>query len=314
MATNRRTWGGWLLLMLSVVLMVTYLWGYRGRNGKAPGPVDQVVASPASVKQSQSAPLAPAVASRPTISADGMAAVPIRFQLANVSRVRTAPSFQEWLAQFPLDQQGKISAFNDAHFGVYQVNSREQVAWMAANGYPMPEDIEAAESLTDRDLLKLADQGNDKAAFLMAERQDKELVAFLDQGGTSSAYYDGMEGRNRLGELATIERLVKQSNSPYKGYVQASEPGSGLYAGQGQDVTDVHVIAGLIWAEQLGDTRATQFLNDYVGGDPQRGVILGAASAVALNSYVDKAFMERSGGQRARATGRGIPGGSAPVH
>ena len=314
MTTNRRNWGGWLLLMSSVVLAATYLWGYLGRNDKAASSVDQVAATHAGVNHIQSTPLAPAVASRSTISVDGMVAVPIRFQLANVGRVRTAPSFQEWLAQFPLDQQAKISAFNEAHFGVYRVNSREQVAWMAANGYPMPEDLVAAERLSDRDLLKLANQGNDKAAFLLAERQNKDLVAFLAEGGNRSTYYDGMEGRSRIGEQMTIDRLVKQSNSPYKGYLQASEGASGLHADEGQEVTDVYVIAGLIWAEQLGDSRAGQFLRDYASGDPQRMVILGTAAAVSLNNSVNMQFMAQSGGQRPGAAGRAIPGSGAPVY
>jgi hypothetical protein len=314
MATNRRKWGGWLLLMLSVLFAVTYLWRHSERNREATRPVDQVVATHTSVNHARSASLAPAVVSRSTISVDGTAAVPIRFQLANVGRVRTAPSFQEWLAQFPTGQQAKISAFNDAHFGVYRVNSREQVAWMAANGYPMPEDIVAAERLSDRDLLKLADQGNDKAAFLLVERQKKELVAFLAEGGKRSAYFDGVEGRSRFDEQTTIERLVEQSNSPYKGYIQASEANSGLYAGQGQDVTDVRVIAGLVWAEQLGDTRAGQFVMDFVGGDPQRMVILDAASVVMSDAAVDMTFMQHYGGQRAGAAGRGIPGSGAPVY
>ncbi|MEO8809142.1 MAG: hypothetical protein ABI386_02700 [Rhodanobacter sp.] len=300
--------------MMSALLAVSYIWRHSERNKEAVRPVDQAAATHANVGHAQLESPAPAVVSRSTISADGMAAVPIRFQLANVGRVKTAPTFQEWLAQFPLDQQAKISGFNKAHFGVYRVNSREQVAWMAANGYPMPEDIVAAESVADRDLLKLANQGNDKAAFLLAERQNKELVAFLAEGGKRSAYFDGVEGRNRLNEQTTIDQLVKQSNSPYKGYLQASEAISGSYANQGQDVIDVDVIAGLSWASQLGDTRAGQFVTDYVDQNPQRWVIYGTASTVALNDHVDMAFMAKSGGQRAGAAGRGIPGGAAPVH
>ncbi len=314
MATNRRNWGGWLLVMLSTLLAVTYLWRYLERKREAASPVDQVVANHASVKHDQSTSLTPVVVSRSTISADGMATVPVQFQLANVGRVRTAPSFQEWLAQFPSDQQARISAFNKAHFGVYRVNSREQVAWMAANGYPMPEDIVAAERLTDRDLLKLANQGNDKAAFLLAERQNKNLVDFVAEGGDSWSYYDGMEGRSRINEGMTIDRLVKQSNSPYKGYLQASEANSGLYARQGQNVVDVRVISGLVWAEQLGDTRASQFVMDFVGGDPQRMIILETASVVSSNAVVDRAYMAHSGGQRPGAAGRGVPGSSAPVY
>ncbi len=146
------------------------------------------------------------------------------------------------------------------------------------------------------------------------ERQNKELAAFLAGGGERSAYYESTDGRGRIAEEQTIDRLVKRSNSPYKGYVQASEAASGLYAGEGQNVTDVRVIAGLYWAGQLGDTRASQFVDDYVGGDPQRMVISDTASVVFLNDAADMQFMANSGGQRAGAAGRGIPGSGAPVY
>lgn len=314
MKTDWPNRSGWLLVILIALIAAAYFWLRSEPNKLVARPADQLGVNHASVKHAQSTPLAPAAVPRSTISADGTAAVPIRFQLANIGRVRTAPSFQEWLDQFPPDQRSKITAFNKAHFGVYQVNSREQVAWMAENGYPMPEDIVAADRLADRDLLKLANQGNDKAAFLLAERQNEELVAFLAKGGTKNTYFDGAEGRNRLNEKITIDQLVKQSNSPYKGYIQSSKAISGLYMGEGQDVTDAYVIAGLIWAEQLGDTRAGNFVTDYAIGNPQRVTILGTASIVSQNDFVDMTYMQLSGGQRAGAAGRGIPGGAAPVH
>lgn len=317
--TEWRNRDGWLLVIAIALIAAAYFWPHSEREKLAVRQADQSVAKHASVKHAQSTSLTSTAVSRSTISADGLATVPARLQLPGVSQVRTAPSFDEWLVQFPSDQQAKISAFNKAHFGVYRVNSREQVAWMAANGYPMPEDIMAAERLADRDLFKLANRGNDKAAFLLAERQNKELVAFLAKGGSKSAYYGGMAGPNTIeDQTATIDRLVKQSNSPYKGYIQASKAISGLYAGERdpQAVTDAHVIAGLIWASQLGDLRASNFVTDYVVENPtQRGVIFGTASIVSLNDSVDMTYMQNHGGQRAGAArGKGIPGGDAPVH
>ena len=90
MATNRRNWGGWLLLMVPVLFAATCLWRYSERIGEAARPVDQAMTTHPGVEDPRSALPAPAVMPRPTISADGTAAVPIRFQLANVGRVRTA--------------------------------------------------------------------------------------------------------------------------------------------------------------------------------------------------------------------------------
>lgn len=114
---------------------------------------------------------------------DGTVTIPPRFRLPGVSGARSASNFRDWLAEYPPYQQAKISDFNKRHYGVYRVNSREQVAWMAENGYPMPEDVIAAESLSDAALLELAERGNDKAGFLLKERNDARLAAYLAKGG-----------------------------------------------------------------------------------------------------------------------------------
>lgn len=311
MTTNKRNGAGWLLVMLSAVLVAICLWSYLRPDSEAAVQAAQVATRSGSHHGEAASP-APVVVSRFPVSAAGMVAVPRRFQLPGIGQVRSASSFQEWLAQYPSYQQAKISAFNRSHFGVYRVNSREQVAWMAANGYPMPEDVVAAEGLSDLDLFKLAGQGNDKAAFLLAERENDRLAAYLSKGGKRSDFYDGVEGVRGFEEELKIERLVERSNSPYKGYLQANKAISGLYADQGQDVIDVRVIAGLTWAGQLGDTRAGQFTREYVGGDPLRMLIDHTAAVVSNNASVDTEFMERSGGRRAGASG--MPGSGSPVN
>lgn len=113
---------------------------------------------------SSAAPANPATAFR--VAADGLADIPARFQLPGVRRARSGVNRKEWIAQYPPDQQQRILDFNQQHLGVFRVNSAEQVAWMAQNGYPLPEDVIAAEGLTDENLRELAKRGNDKAGFL----------------------------------------------------------------------------------------------------------------------------------------------------
>lgn len=302
----------WPLVTLCALVVATYFWHNSGRGDQIDKSMDKasVSAGASHVKHPVKAPL---VELQPAISPGGLAAVPAQLQLAHVSRVRTARSYQEWLVQFPPDERAKIEAFNKANFGVYRVNSREQVAWMAANAYPMPEDIVAAEHLSDGDLLKLARQGNDKAAFLLKERQDQHLADFLAKGGEKKDFYGGAEGSNRIDQEMGVDELIKLSNSPYKGYLQAQEALSGTNPHQAQSDIDVQVIAGLLWAQTLGDFRAAQLLTDYVGQNPLRSVILGASTSTCLNLEQNMSFMARSGGRRPQPVGGVIPGGFAPV-
>lgn len=250
---------------------------------------------------------------RPTWAADGMVAIPLRFQLPGVSYALSAPSYKEWLAQYPGYKQERIRAFNEKHLGVYRVNSREQVAWMARNGYPMPEDVLAAEGMSDAALQELAEQGNDKAVFLLIERHDAELAAYLAKGGTRNDYFSGPGGDQRSQVNIKLRQLLEESNSPYKGYVQAAEAIG--RADMAQRDIDAQVIAGLSWAQSLGDMRASQFIREYVGSDPDRLLIWNTAALVGTNASISMRFMEESGGQRAGTPrGMGVPGNFSPVH
>lgn len=303
----------WSIVALCALVATTYFWRGLGHSGQIDKSIDKASTASAGAGHAKHSPKKPLVKLQPAISPDGLAAVPAQLQVAHVSRVRTARSYQEWLVQFPPDERAKIEAFNQEHFGIYRVNSREQVAWMAANAYPMPEDIVAAERLSDGDLLKLARQGNDKATFLLKERQNQHLAEFLAKGGEKKDFYGGAEGSNRIDQEMGVDELIKLSNSPYKGYLQAQEALSGINQHQAQSDIDVQVIAGLLWAETLGDFRAGQLLMDYVGQNPLRSVILGAATRTSLNLDQNMSFMARSGGRRAMAVDGGIPGGFAPV-
>lgn len=308
MKTSRRI--GWLVVL--VLLVAGYAW-HRREPTAVPAPATSPVESmQPGQRQAESRPSAPAAAPRFAVAADGGVTIPPRFRLPGVDRVLSAPSYKEWLAQYPAYQQAKINAFNDAHFGVYRVNSREQVAWMAQNGYPMPEDVLAAEGMNDAALLALAEQGNDKAGFLLQERRAAELAAYLAKGGTRSDYFNGLDGERRSRVNMELRQLMERSNSPYKGYAQASEALSGIYADP-KDI-DVQAIAGLYWARNLGDSRADQLIQDYVGSDSRRQLIWYAAASIGINDSISMSCMEESGGRRAGVPrGMGIPGNGAPV-
>jgi hypothetical protein len=206
------------------------------------------------------------------MSADGTVAVPARYRLPGVERVRTAKNFKEWLAQFPLDQQAFIADFDKTHFSVYStITSPQQVAWMAARGYPMPEDIVAAKNISDEELKQLAAGGNDKAGFLLNERQAtlirSKIDAYVAGGGTESELLRNDVAfaieRSRVND--NLRAIYTSSESPYKGYVMAEEA-SML---RDPDARSAGIIAGLLWANTYGDTRAgSDAMYNFVKGNP----------------------------------------------
>jgi hypothetical protein len=239
----------------------------------------------------------------------------MRFQLPGVSRVKTGANFKDWVAQYPVDAQEKIIAFNKRHFGVYSINSPQQVAWMAENAYPMPEDVIAAEALSDSNLRELARNGNDKAGFLLRERDlatlKENFDAYAAQGKMQSDFWQSDPNASEQDkDMRMNTELMQQSNSPFKGYMQAQDS---ILETEPLGI-DAKVIAGLEWASRLGDFRASQFLTEYIYNDPVRQAMATAASAVSVNDTQDIIRMRINGCTPVGAApGKFIPGNFAPV-
>lgn len=322
MSSNNPSSLRWVLPTTVFVLLLSaaYLWLHGRPSNFPPASADPAKSGASRNSQPQKAPSQSqtsvlARAKKQDVLPDGAVSIPARFQLPGVRVAKSGVSFKDWLAQYPADQQGKIQAFDKKFYGVYSVNSREQVAWLAQNGYPLPEDIVAAERLSDGYLRELARQGNEKAGFLLRERNIAETKTKLDayraQGRTDADFWDNDPDAQQL-RLDALEttRLLQQSHSPFKGYVQAAD------ALQIDDPVgrEAAVIAGLEWASSLGDFRASQFLDAYVGTDPVRAAMLNAANAVNINAGTDKMLMQSEGCQNPGvAPGQFVPGSFAPV-
>lgn len=249
------------------------------------------------------------------VGSDGMVEIPARFQLPGVSRGRSGASLKEWMAQYPPDQQQKLLDFNKRHFGVYMVNAPEQVAWMAQNGYPLPEDVIAAENLSADELRALVERGNEKAGFLLRERYigtlREKVDANLAQGRSQADFLaNDPEARRILKDDLRARQVVDASDSPYKGYVMAQEA---LLSSEKVGM-DSAVISGLLLAQHLGDFRAGQFVTEYTADDPVRLAMLSVASAVSTHAAEEMALMRSKGCQYVGPMpGRFIPGDFAPV-
>jgi|SRR5579884_19705 hypothetical protein len=268
-------------------------------------------------RQQETRQAAPSKSPAFAIAEDGTVPVPARFQLPGVPRVRagTAASFQEWIGLYPEADQAAIRDFNAKHFGVYSINSPQQIAWMAQNGYPMPEDLIAAKALTDEDLRRLAQGGNDKAGFLLRERDIETLRAALQtyaaQGNTDSDFWLNDPAAEKMRQDDDLYRqLLRQSNSPFKGYLQAQES---LLTKDPLEA-DADVIAGLAWAMSLGDFRASQLMTNFEGNDSIRVAMFMAAAKVSSNKDHDIMRMRETGCAPAGVgPGMYIPGDFGPV-
>ena len=215
-------------------------------------------------------------AKRIPVADDGTVAVPARYQLPGVARVHsTAANFDDWLKQYPAVDRERIKAFDTRYNGVYEIASPQQIAWMAQNGYPMPEDLIAAEGIDDATLRNLADHGNDKAGFLLHQRDVDRLGGPMSKLDISTP--EGMALAQAIGE---DYNLLLASPSAFKGYVEAADAFS-VYADPVEQ--KARLVSGLVRAGQLGDSRAVEILFEYVG----QGMITDEEYAIATQIYVD---------------------------
>ena len=223
-------------------------------------------------------------AKRIPVADDGTVAVPARYQLPGVARVHsTAANFDDWLKQYPAVDRERIKAFDTRYNGVYEIASPQQIAWMAQNGYPMPEDLIAAEGIDDATLRNLADHGNDKAGFLLHQRDVDRLDGPMSKLDISTP--EGMALAQAIGE---DYNLLSAPPSPFKGYVEAADS---FRVYDDPMVQKSRLISGLLRASDLGDSRADYVLNEYIGNgmiSDQEYVI---ATRVLLDAQSDRNFI-----------------------
>lgn len=210
------------------------------------------------------------------IASDGTTLVPRRYQLPGVARVRTASSFDEWLDQFPVEDRKRIKAFDARYRNVYEVASPQQIAWMARNGYPMPEDLIAAQGIDDHTLQDLATAGNAKAAFLLHDR----LLDRLGNRNERDLDLSNPDDEALSEALDKTDTLRLRTASAFSGYVQAADAFRVRIAPGEQKA---QLISGLLRALQLGDGRAISTLLQMTS----KGIISNDEFAIASQVYTD---------------------------
>ncbi len=233
----------------------------------------------------------------PKVADDGTAPVPARYRIAGIERVQTASSFEDWMSRFTAQDQEILRAFSKRNYGVYRVHSRETVAWMAQHGYPMPEEVLAAQSMSRATLRSMAKRGNLKAAFLLRSRNIQErargIEDYLAKGKTLADFY--RDHPQYITDEDLVRTLAGQSHSPYKAFLAADK----ARLGDDPDASDAEVVAALMWAGLLGDFRNQRLVQRFVFSDPSRVQVRKAyalASASTSNLYL-RSIVENCPGQ-----------------
>ncbi|MGA7296726.1 MAG: hypothetical protein WBW92_04345 [Rhodanobacteraceae bacterium] len=243
------------------------------------------------------------------IADDGSAEIPQRYQFGGVTRVQTWRDFEDWMSRFSASDQVVLRGFDKQFFGVYRNRDPNQIAWMAGNGYPMPEDVLAAQSMSTVRLREAAAQGNIKAAFLLQSRELDQIAQRM--GATSQTYGEVLQSDRQLADdLYNIRRQVMNSPSPYRGFLLARQESV-----QAEDQVGVDVLAALYLARMLGDDGAEERIAWYIKTSPNSYVRehRQTANAALAALYVRLALLNAKGGPTGGPTVElGIPGDLYP--
>lgn len=202
----------------------------------------------------------------PQVQAGTFAIIPPRWRFEGITATRTASDSMKWLNSYPPENMPIFIKFNLTHPYVWNVISADQITWMAANGFPMPEDVIAAADMSDEQLRDAADFGSMKAKFLYYERlmyeKNTQILDLKKHGGTASDF-DATHG-NLVAEVGRMRKIVSLSDSPYLGYLEASHAiwiDDPKYHGEA-------MASGLALAYFRGDDRAgTALLSLAANGD-----------------------------------------------
>lgn len=196
---------------------------------------------------------------------DGSTAIrpPISYRFNDSGPLNPADDYQELLARYDHDERMLIESFYAEYGGsatalgaprfqhAFDFHNREQLAWLVANGYPTPDEILAADRMTDVELSNAAKSGSFKANVFYLARLQSQSIEPGDKQMTDVL----RAGSNEMG----VAMQVFRSGSPF-----------GAIAYSRWADSDRHpelAAASLSFARKLGDTRR-EFLDGYMTSHP----------------------------------------------
>jgi hypothetical protein len=169
--------------------------------------------------------------------------------------------------------------------------SRAQWQWMQQHDYPTPDDVLRASTMSKAELRDLATHGDTKANFFYLAR------LLDDYAQASKAFAAPSPNKTRLRtEMSASMNRALASGSAFAGHMYG-----GYYAAlHGKKAVGVGTVAGIAWADNLGDSNAL-FLNPQAArGFPGVSAVKAAeayfdmfAAAARLNPYFRSAYRGR---------------------
>ena len=194
-------------------------------------------------------------------------------------------NYEELWAQLDPGEQDTISAFSARYSDGLRFYNNGQLQWMQRHGYPMPEDILAAEKLDDEELSKLAANGNARALALLVDRlisqsatlgqdllaqgidpfadQDFFLVTLDLMNGLQSLYRSGTPFAGYMDARSQMEVYgIKTPESEYGEIVKIALKGLAYAVGRGDHLARNRAL----WLADEADVDAEIFKN-YISYD-----------------------------------------------
>lgn len=181
--------------------------------------------------------------------ADAFKITPFTGNATAAKSITAASNYSDLLQQYSPAQQTTIKDWYARYaMGSLDFDSSAQWLWMRQHGYPTPDDVLRAATMSTAQLRNLAVSGDTKANFFY-------LARLLD--GKNNAQVSGVSGTQDRNEILLLSEMSESmsralaSGSAFAGYMFAS------YYVTLHDVDAVGVgrAAGLTWADSFGDSR-----------------------------------------------------------
>jgi hypothetical protein len=157
------------------------------------------------------------------------------------------------------EDQVIIRDFDSRYFGALTFVNDKQYEWLVRHGYPTPEEILAAEQMSDEELKARADFGNVKAAMFLSERYLAEAVA-LAEHLTNAGEPLGEDYAQLITMAEEYGRDFALTGSAFAGYMEANFQLERWSRGPGSSLKGPVEFAfkGFAYAKKRGDHKAQE--------------------------------------------------------
>lgn len=206
--------------------------------------------------------------------------IPRRYQFAGIERVRAADSTDELLGHYSTDEQTRVQAYysgfgegtfnltDQAIKSIFSFWTKDQLEWLVSRGFPTPDEVLAADSMSDEDLAALAESGNLKAMAFHLDRLAKAQRSRMEE---NSGALPDLSFAPAVQERAQLEERLLGSGSPFGAYALARDALAEGDRGA--------AMAAYTFADRLGDVRARNFASQLESAGPVR-------AREALNEFI----------------------------